>query len=327
MRVLGMDIGGTRSRARLAIGTATADVVAESEAPSASLTAAGLEQAGRSVAALLAGVGLSAEDAESLDAICVGSAGSGSTAAVGWLVGLLAPLARGGRASVGVVNDSLLALPAAGLDEGIAVICGTGSTAVGVRGSRVERAGGWGYLLGDEGSGYWITREAVRELVRRSDDHEQPGALGAALLGATGLPEPLALVQRWHQEPNPAMWASLAPAVLDCDDSAAKTILEAAARSLARLAAVVAERLAWPAAGVVPVVLAGGLVTQHPGLALATRTRVERTVGRANVQVASEPPVAGAVRLAVRLAEAQRDGARLAEAQRAEGQRAEAPPA
>jgi N-acetylglucosamine kinase-like BadF-type ATPase len=321
-----MDVGGTRSRARLAVGTMAADVVAESEAPSASLTAAGLEQAGYSVEALLAGVGLGAEDVESLDAICVGSAGSGSAAAVGWLVERLAPLARGGRASVGVLNDSLLALPAAGLDEGIAVICGTGSTAVGVRGSRVERAGGWGYLLGDEGSGYWITREAVRELVRRNEDHEQPGALGAALLGATGLPEPLALVQRWHQEPNPAMWASLAPTVLDCDDPAARTILEGAARSLARLAAVVAERLGWAAAGLVPVVLAGGLVTQHPGLAAATRTRVERTLARATVQVASEPPVAGAVRLAVRLAAAQRDGVQRDGVQRAGVQPMEAPP-
>ena len=188
-RVLGLDIGGSRSRARLATGPRPADVLVESEAPSASLSAAGLEPASQAVQILLTGVGLGPSppapgSAELVDAICVGSAGSGTPDAVQWLLGRLSPLTRGGRGSISIVNDSLLALPAAGLDEGIAIICGTGSTAVGVRRDRRERAGGWGYMLGDEGSGYWIVREAVRELSRRYDAHERPGAPGSGQVGA-----------------------------------------------------------------------------------------------------------------------------------------------
>ena len=64
-------------------------------------------------------------------------------------------------------------LAAAGLDEGIALIAGTGSVAWGRdRTGRSARAGGWGYLLGDEGSGYAVVRETVRHALRLA----RPGA-------------------------------------------------------------------------------------------------------------------------------------------------------
>ena len=80
-------------------------------------------------------------------------------------------------------------LAADGLTEGIACIAGTGSIAVGIAAGREERCGGWGYLLGDEGSGYWVVREALRELVLRRDTHAPLGPLGAAVMGATRCPD------------------------------------------------------------------------------------------------------------------------------------------
>ena len=154
--VLGLDVGGTHSRAVL---VRDGERVAEATAPSASLAAAGRRRAGESMADLLAQLELNA--GASLDAVCVGTAGTGSPEADAFYIGLLSPLTAGGQ--VRVVNDTVLVLAAAGVADGIACVAGTGSKTVGLLGDQEERAGGWGYLLGDEGSGYWVVREAVRE--------------------------------------------------------------------------------------------------------------------------------------------------------------------
>ncbi len=151
---------------------------------------------------------------------------------------------------------------------------------------------------------YWITRESVRELSRRNDEHEPFGPLGAALLGGAGVDDVFGLIQRWHEAASPSIWADLAPALLDCGDPAADFVLEGAARSLAVLAAAVHRRLSWPAAEQVPVVLAGGLVSRHPPLGAAVCSAVTELLPRAAITIATEPPVAGAVWLALRLAQA-----------------------
>src|SRR5207248_9614696 len=77
----------------------------------------------------------------------------------------------GYQSRVGVVNDALIALAAgAGDAPGIVVIAGTGSIVYG-RKARDEaaRAGGWGHIIGDEGSGYWIGREALAAVMRAVD--------------------------------------------------------------------------------------------------------------------------------------------------------------
>ena len=77
----------------------------------------------------------------------------------------------GFKAQVIVVNDALVALVAgAGDAEGVVVVAGTGSIAYGRDASgRAARAGGWGYLLGDEGGGFWIGRAALMAVVRQFD--------------------------------------------------------------------------------------------------------------------------------------------------------------
>ena len=96
---------------------------------------------------------------------------------------LLIDLLPGAR--VQVVHDTRLILAAAGLEAGIVLIAGTGSVAYGRDSEGGEvRVGGWGWMLGDEGSGVWIVREAVREVLRRRDAGEPLGALGEAMLKA-----------------------------------------------------------------------------------------------------------------------------------------------
>ena len=81
-------------------------------------------------------------------------------------------------------------LAAQGLDAGIAVVAGTGSVAWGRReDGREARRGGWGHLLGDEGIGWWLGREAVRRCLARADAGLPVDDLDAAVLADRALGE------------------------------------------------------------------------------------------------------------------------------------------
>ncbi len=300
MRVVGLDIGGSQTRALLDQDGTT---VAFASGPSASLTVAGRRTAAQvldDVLSQLAGGG----QLPALDALCVGTSGSGDDLAVEWvqerirqlLAAHTVPATSTADVPVLVVNDARLVLAAHELDSGIALVAGTGSIAIGVLAHREEWAGGWGYLLGDEGSGYWVVREALRELCRRHERHEPLGALGE-VFGAVQVPE---LLARFHDEPAPGPWAALAPSVLDAPDAAAGAICASAAHHLADLAAAVAAALDHPAP--VPVVVAGGLGSGHPRLCAATVEAIRDRINDPVVSVATRPSVEGAVRLARALA-------------------------
>ncbi len=121
----------------------------------------------------------------SVNACCAGAAGTEYAQAGGELERLLGELLPGAR--VQVVHDSRLVLAAANVVWGVALIAGTGSVAYGRNETGEEvRAGGWGWLLGDDGGGAWLVREAVRTVMRRADDGTSDGSLGAALMAAAG---------------------------------------------------------------------------------------------------------------------------------------------
>jgi glucosamine kinase len=286
-RVLGLDIGATSTRARL---VADGVVVGDAAAASASLTAVGRDRAAVVLDELLAGLpGLD----RPLDAVCAGAAGSRTARETSdFLRARLAPATRAG--AVLVVDDASLVLPAAGLAEGVAVICGTGSIATGRWRDREAWAGGWGYLLGDEGSGYWIVRTAIRALHVRRAGGLPPGDLGACLLGAVGVPDLDALRAAFYRRPEPGNWARHAPLVLDCADPEVEAIVRQAAGHLAGLAAQVAGQV--EAAGA-PVVLAGGLMASER-LRAAAVAALGAVLPASPVRLLREPPVAGAVRLA-----------------------------
>ncbi|HYZ02664.1 MAG TPA: BadF/BadG/BcrA/BcrD ATPase family protein, partial [Candidatus Binatia bacterium] len=227
-------------------------------------------------------------------AVCAGAAGIGDAAAAGRLRELLDDLLPGAR--VLVVTDARLVLAAAGLDAGVALVAGTGSIAFGRNAAGVEvRAGGWGPLLGDEGSGYWIVREAVRQALRAEDAGRPPSPAHRALVAEAGAATALELGHLLHDERDPGRWAALAPTVLawaDRDPDAAAIVRRGGA-GLARLAARVRERLREPR---LPVVLAGGLLLGTPALEREVRARLAGPVLRLE-----QPAVLGAVRLAEEL--------------------------
>ena len=285
--VLGLDIGGSTTRGRLVVDGRLA---AEDSAGSASLAAAGAQLAEANLRSLLAGI--RAGHPGTIDAVCAGAAGSGAAPAREWLTCTLIELT--GTPRVSVVDDVELVLAAAGHAEGIAIVCGTGSIVHGRGPGGHGRAGGWGWLLGDEGGGYALVRGALRTLLARRDAREPGGPLADALLGAAGAASLDALLVDFYADPRPERWAAHAPAVLACADPAVGPLLDAGARAVAATAGALARRLGLVRA---PVVLAGGLVAGDPARAALEAALAVELPGWP-VEVLREEPVRGAVALA-----------------------------
>jgi len=287
-RVLGLDIGATGSRAQLCVD---GEIVAESKAASASVVAVGPASAKAALADILAQLPLDPQ--QPLDAVCAGSAGISVRGTRQFLAEHLPPLARPGRTVI--VKDAMLILPAAGLDEGVALICGTGSVAIGTYQGHEMQCGGWGHLLGDEGSGYWMVRAALRVLLERRDRGALMGDLGDRLFEATGTDHIGALQGAFYSQKHPRHWAGYAPVVIGSADPAAAVIVADAADALAGLAAAVAERLGAPPG--LPVVLSGGLF-RHAELETTVRIAIEETRPGSDIRTLTGEAVTGAVRLA-----------------------------
>jgi len=193
---------------------------------------------------------------------------------------------------VTVVHDARLVLSAAQADEGIALISGTGSVAYGrTAGGREARFGGWGWRLGDDGGGAWITREAAREVMRRADSGRALGELGSRLLAACRAGGTMQMLGKLNGLREPMKWAAMANVVFETADldPGAQSIVVRAASALSDLAK--SARASLGIEG--PVVLAGGLILNQPKLECAVREELGPMCVRLE-----EPPVTGAVRLA-----------------------------
>jgi len=279
---LGLDIGGSRSRARLVAGDL---VVAEAEGPSANAVALRPDVVQRRLAGLLGRL-----DGPRPAVCCAGAAGAEVREAKETYERVLGGLLPGCK--VIVVHDTRLVLAAAGLDAGIALIAGTGSIAYGrAPDGREAMVGGWGWLLGDDGGGAWLVREAAREVLRRLDAGSPAGGLGERLLAAARAGDGKQLAGHLHRLREPRDWAALAPIVFEAAsaDQGAAAVVDRAGAALSSLVEDVRARLGIER----PVVLAGGLLLNQPALEVAVRRRL----GEGPVRLAA-PPVAGAVGLA-----------------------------
>ena len=148
-----------------------------------------------------------------------------------------------------VTDDAAIALSGALAGEpGIVVIAGTGSIAFGRNAqSRTARAGGWGYLFGDEGGAFWIVREALRAALRWEEAWGSPTALRAMLLDSTGARNMNDLMHRCYTPefslPRAASLSMIVNYAVENGDPVAQEILREAARELARLARAIRAQL------------------------------------------------------------------------------------
>jgi N-acetylglucosamine kinase-like BadF-type ATPase len=219
----------------------------------------------------------------------------------------------GHKARILVVNDALIALQAGVRDAaGVVIVSGTGSIAYG-RNDRGEasRAGGWGYVLGDEGSGYWIGRLALRAVVRHADGRGRMTSLTPRLLAHFGVERATELIHKvYHEELNPRSIAAAARYVQharDEGDMVAVGIHNRAADELMTAATAVMARLEL-AGQPFTFVLAGGMFHAVPWLCDQMQLLLPALAHESKVMRLDSEPALGAVQLA--LAEL-KGGARL----------------
>lgn len=203
-----------------------------------------------------------------------------------------------------VTHDAMIALTGAtGGEPGVIVIAGTGSIAFGRdEAGRTARAGGWGYLFGDEGGAFDLARQALRAALRFEEGWGPPTALHRALLEAGGASSANDLLHLFYTEAWPrdriAACARLVGEAALAGDPVALELLHAAGRQLAALAGAVRRQL-FGDEGPALVSLAGS-VFDNPYVRERFRMQVERNPAN-RFLTPRHPPAGGALLEAYRL--------------------------
>jgi len=304
--VAGVDGGGTKTLVVLAdengrelgrglAGGSNFQVVGE-EAASAALQAA--------FAAAFASAGV---EMSTLAGLCLGLAGVGRPEDRGWVDRFIEERRLADRWRIS--HDGELLVWAGTPDGwGVGIISGTGSICHGrTPDGREARSGGWGYIFGDEGSGYALVRAALQAVAQAADRRIPPTLLTGRILAAWGLERPTDLVAKVYRGGlGRAEIAALAGLVLDAardGDATALALREQAERDLTRMAVAVARQLGME--GSIPAALGGGVLVHGAGLAEGLVAQaLEEGVRLEPVQKVEEP-VRGALRLARVLAQGQ----------------------
>jgi N-acetylglucosamine kinase-like BadF-type ATPase len=294
---IGIDGGGTRARAVLldAAGAIRARVDGEAGIIDASDPARGA----RAAVGLARAVAAQASLTLPVAGLCAGLAGAGREAERAAVQAAIESAGVSGR--VLVTGDAEAAMADAfGEDPGVLLIAGTGSIAwARSADGAVHRTGGWGRLIGDEGSGFDIGVSAVRAVLRAWDGRARETALSAPVLDATGSSAPPDIV-RFAATATKAQVAALAPIVLAAaaaGDAAARTICQQAEAALVELAVTAAAKARRAAPRIA---MAGGLIEPggplHDSIAAALRRalpgadllerRVDAALGAARMALA-----------------------------------------
>ncbi|HUP43863.1 MAG TPA: BadF/BadG/BcrA/BcrD ATPase family protein [Thermoanaerobaculia bacterium] len=291
--VIGLDAGGTKTVGLLADESGT--VLRDARAGGGNLTTEG--ELG--VEKVLFQVIDALDPPAPVEAVCLGIAGADRPAHRELVREMLARL--GFRRRVRVVHDAVVALAAGAPDGvGLVIVAGTGSVAYGAdRQGRTARSGGWGWLLGDEASAFWLGHAAVRQGIRGADGRGPETSLYERICRRVGAGSPQDLADWFYAQDRPrtgvAELAGLVEEAAGEGDRAAAALLDQAADHLARAARAVAGRLTFPEP--YPLVLAGGTFRACPSLQPRLEACLE--LPRARVERLAGEPARGAVALAI----------------------------
>jgi N-acetylglucosamine kinase-like BadF-type ATPase len=309
--VIGVDGGGTRTRVCVAAMDGTA--LAMHEAGSSAVSVNGMAGAQRILEAAIAHAATKASvDLRDLQAICFGLSGVDRPDERGpmmqWATTQFTPKAE-------VVNDCEIVLEA-GSDAGwgVALIAGTGAIAFGKSPDGLRgRAGGWGYLIGDEGSAYDIARKGLRAALRAADGRGEPTQLVEIMQAHLKIDRMSALVPMVYRHNvsngitspmRPDQMAALAPLVTqaaDTGDAVAQKIVQRAGVELSLNVLAVARRLHLPSRA--PLALAGGLLLKSHAVRAGLMNALSQSEFAFAPLNSVAEPVQGAVKVALRLAQ------------------------
>lgn len=263
--VVGADIGGTATR--VGVADLQGQVVALATGGPGNPNSVGIEGSATEIRSVMDRA-LTTVRGEVV-AVVLGLAGGAQAAAVPGF--LRAAVSLGVAVRPALVSDLSVAFSSAtAARKGYVLVAGTGAVAGQVLGTElVAQRDGWGWLLGDEGSGFWIGRAAVRATLDQMQTGLPPGPLSRAVLDATGAGDYLQLLQTCYSA-RPTWLASLSPLVTQHahHDPAAARIASKAAVLLADLL------LSLNPAADEPIVLAGSVLTTPGPVSAEFRARL-----------------------------------------------------
>jgi glucosamine kinase len=300
--VVGVDGGGTQTR--VVVADENGRELAQADGPGSAVRPGSAEASAQVITAAVrealerAGIGDTMPRV-----LCAGVAGTGreSERHALWQALVSQDLAS----DVVVHTDAAIALDDAfGDGAGILLVAGTGSIAYGRSpAGRTARAGGWGPVIGDDGSATWLAHRALGAVTAASDGREPETALTGALLSATECEDVHDLVA-WAAHAARADFAALAPVVVrvaEQGDLRANSLCTLAVEELALHVRALARELFVDERAACPVALAGGLLAPRSFLRRKLEHRLKAMVPGAQVRHADVVPVRGAVRGALRL--------------------------
>jgi N-acetylglucosamine kinase-like BadF-type ATPase len=216
-----------------------------------------------------------------------------------------APTLPAGRFRCG--NDAVCGWAGAlGGEEGINVVAGTGSMAYGEFGGRQGRAGGWGELFSDEGSGFWVAREGLQLFSRMSDGRAARGALYARLREHFGLTADLDLCAAIYgagrgERSDVASLSGLIARTAQAGDAQALALFTRAVDELVLMVDAVHGQLAIPAGERVNVSHSGGMFKLADLVLEPLRARLDASARGYRFTPARLAPAAGAALYAARV--------------------------
>ncbi len=241
--ILGVDGGGTKTLALL--GDLAGNVLARGVSGASNYNAVGFDAA---CLALESAINMARQEYPGeISALCLGLSGAGRNEDIERFLRWAA--SKFPTTVIKVVSDAEILLMA-GVPSGaaLALICGTGSIAYGrtVTGELI-RAGGWGYLFGDEGSGYAIGIAALRAVMQACDGRGPKTLLSELVLEHIGLHSPPELIHSIYGAESPRLAVANLSALVEQaagqSDSVAIAILDEASQELARMIAAVYPKL------------------------------------------------------------------------------------
>jgi N-acetylglucosamine kinase-like BadF-type ATPase len=291
---LGIDAGGTKTDCAISNG---AELLGQATGATCKLSRVGKDKARENLQAVIRQVCEAARVVPNeIQHVCIGMAGASLAEAVQWAQQTIRELIP--DSTIYVAGDHVIAHRAAfGTSPGVLVISGTGSIAFGRnQAGETARAGGWGPSVSDEGSAFWVGREAVAEALRSFDRGMSNGLLSTIAGSWHVAPEEVIRVANASEPRFPELAGPVVNAA-EHGDAQARDIAERAGKALAGLAGAVIQRL-WPQGGTVPVALSGGVLQGSALVRQAFKEEMRVQQPQAAVSFAYVRPVLGALEIA-----------------------------
>lgn len=272
--IMGVDGGGTHSR--LLVTDLNGNEIYQGIGKSTNIESNALETVKKNFMDLFQEFHIRTKSSkEDCLSICIGTAGVDTPESLDLISDLIGNL--GYHCFIEVMNDSEIALAAETKGKpGIIIISGTGSIGFGVNECGEKwRVGGFGYLVGDEGSGYWVARKGIGAALQ-DFDHSGPKTKLTDMLKEELNLERLDKILDFIYSTNKSEIARLATVVIqgyEQGDIVSNEIIQKAAYYLSRMVITLVKELQMTEQSY-PVIYGGGFLTNSPGLCSAINERI-----------------------------------------------------